>query len=266
MDPDIRPLRSLIKKDKLMAATLALAYQVEADELAEWNERFQAAAPQALLEWASARWGEQMALTCSFGGAAGMVLLDMVMAVAPITPVLFLDTGLLFPETYQLVAEVQARYGIVPQTVQPARTVAQQAAEEGPALWERNPDRCCGLRKVRPLAEALAAFDAWIAGIRRDGGGSRANTQLLEWSNKYHLVKLNPLAFWSERDVWRYIHQHNVPYNRLLDQGYRSLGCHTCTRLPTDADPRSGRWVGFPKTECGLHLEQNTQSLEQIPL
>ena len=247
-----------------MAATLDLTYRVEADELADWNARFQAATPQELLEWASEQWGEQMALTCSFGGPTGMVLLDMVSAVAPATPVLFLDTGLLFPETYQLVAEVQARYGIAPQAVQPARTVAQQAAAEGPALWERDPDRCCGLRKVRPLAEALAPFDAWIAGIRRDGGGSRANTQLLEWSTKYNLVKLNPLAFWSERDVWRYIHRHNVPYNRLLDQGYRSLGCHTCTCLPTDDDPRSGRWAGFAKTECGLHLEPATQPLELI--
>jgi phosphoadenosine phosphosulfate reductase len=247
-----------------MAATLDLTYRVEADELADWNARFQAATPQELLEWASEQWGEQMALTCSFGGPTGMVLLDMVTAVAPATPVLFLDTGLLFPETYQLVAEVQARYGIAPQAVQPARTVAQQAAAEGPALWERDPDRCCGLRKVRPLAEALAPFDAWIAGIRRDGGTSRANTKLLEWSTKYNLVKLNPLAFWSERDVWRYIHRHNVPYNRLLDQGYRSLGCHTCTRLPTGDDPRSGRWAGFAKTECGLHLEPVPQPLEQI--
>src|ERR687886_2335573 len=177
-----------------MAATLDLTYQVEADELADWNARFQAATPQALLEWASARWGEQMALTCSFGGATGMVLLDMVTAVAPATPVLFLDTGLLFPETYQVVAEVQERYGIAPQAVQPARTVAQQAAAEGPALWERNPDRCCGLRKVRPLAEALAPFDAWIAGIRRDGASTRRNTEMVEWSPKYNLVKLNPLT------------------------------------------------------------------------
>ena len=246
-----------------MAATLDLTYRVEADELADWNARFQAATPQELLEWASEQWGEQMALTCSFGGPTGMVLLDMVSAVAPATPVLFLDTGLLFPETYRLVAEVQARYGIAPQAVQPARTVAQQAAVEGPALWERDPDRCCGLRKVRPLGEALAPFDAWIAGIRRDGGTSRANTKLIEWSTKYNLVKLNPLAFWSERDVWRYIHRHQVPYNRLLDQGYRSLGCHTCTRLPTDDDPRSGRCAGFAKTECGLHLGHTSQFVEQ---
>ena len=246
-----------------MAEPVELTAQVEADELVGWNERFQTATPQELLAWASERWGEQMALSCSFCRATGMVLLDMVTAVAPATPVLFLDTGLLFPETYRLVAEVEARYGIVPRAVQPARTVAQQAAVEGPALWERDPDRCCGLRKVRPLVDALAPFDAWIAGIRRDGGGSRAKTQLLAWSTKYHLVKLNPLAFWSERDVWRYIHTHNVPYNRLLDRGYRSLGCHTCTWLPTDDDPRSGRWAGFNKTECGLHLEQPSQPVEQ---
>ncbi len=219
-----------------------------------WNNHFRDAQPKDLLRWASEEWGSQVALTCSFGGAAGMVLLDMVAAVAPDIRVLFLDTGLLFPETYRLVEQVHERYGIVPQAVQPAQSVGQQALAEGPALWDRDPDRCCGIRKVRPLAEALAPFDAWIAGLRRDGGATRANTNLIEWSSKYNLVKLNPLAFWTERDVWRYIHKHDVPYNRLLDQGYRSLGCHTCTRLPTSDDPRSGRWTGFKKTECGLHV------------
>lgn len=221
--------------------------------LEDWNAHFRAAGPQALIRWASEQWGDRVALTCSFGGAAGMVLLDMLVAVAPATPVLFLDTGLLFPETYALVEQVRARYGIVPRAVEPAQSVAEQAQTEGARLWERDPDRCCGLRKVRPLAEALAPFDAWIAGLRRDGASTRRNTEMVEWSTKYNLVKLNPLAFWTEREVWAYIHKHNVPYNDLLDRGYRSLGCHTCTQVPAGADPRSGRWLGFNKTECGLH-------------
>jgi phosphoadenosine phosphosulfate reductase len=108
---------------------------------------------------------------------------------------------------------------------------------------------------VQPLTEALKPFAAWVTGVRRSNSPTRANAPLIEWSNKYQLVKLNPLAFWSERDVWRYIHANSVPYNPLLDQGYQSLGCYTCTSLPTSDAPRSGRWVGFNKTECGLHVE-----------
>ena len=223
-------------------------------ELAAWNARFRGASPQALLTWAVERWADQIALTCSFGGPAGMVLLDMLLAVAPEVPVLYIDTGLLFPETYRLVEQVREHYGITPRPVRAARTLEQQAEDEGAALWERDPDRCCGLRKVQPLAEVLAPFDAWIAGLRRDGSATRAGVDLIEWSDKYDLVKLNPLALWSEREVWNYIYQHGVPYNSLLDQGYRSLGCTACTRLPNGDHPRSGRWVGFNKTECGLHI------------
>jgi phosphoadenosine phosphosulfate reductase len=225
------------------------------DEITRWNIRFRNAAPQTLLAWANERWGARMALSCSFGGATGMVLLDMVMQIAPATPVLYIDTELLFPETYRLVEQVRTRYGIDPRPVRPGQTIAQQAESEGAALWERNPDRCCKLRKVQPLASALEPFDAWISGLRRDVSASRANTPLIEWSAKHRLFKLNPLAFWTERDVWRYIQEHEVPYNPLLDQGYTSLGCTACTRQPVSADPRSGRWIGFEKTECGLHIE-----------
>jgi len=170
-------------------------------ELATWNRRFEEQTPQELLAWAAEQWGSRLALTCSFGGASGMVLLDMILDVAPETPVLYLDTGLLFPETYALMDEVREHYGKRLQPVYPVHSIAQQAVIEGAALWERDPDRCCGMRKAQPLAEALAPYDAWIAGLRRDGGPSRANVQLLEWSKKYSLVKLNPLALWNERDV-----------------------------------------------------------------
>jgi phosphoadenosine phosphosulfate reductase len=226
------------------------------DEIASWNEQFRTASPQELLSRAAQRWGQHLAFTCSFGGIAGMVILDMLAQVAPQTPVLYIDTGLLFPETYALIEQVRRRYGIEARAVRPRRTVEQQARIEGPQLWERDPDRCCRLRKVEPLTYALAGFDAWISGVRRDSASTRAHAPLVEWSTKYDLVKLNPLAFWNERDVWRYIHEHNVPYNLLLDQGYRSLGCVTCTSLPLNDDPRSGRWAGLGKTECGLHSER----------
>ena len=225
-------------------------------ELAAWNAHFRGAPPQALLRWAAGRWSRSMALTSSFGGPVGMVLIDMVLSVVPDLPVLYIDTGLLFPETYQLVAQVRERYGITPQPVRAARSLAQQAQSEGEALWERDPDTCCRLRKVQPLGEALAPFGAWVTGVRRDGSDSRAQVRLVEWSEKYQLVKLNPLAFWTEREVWGYISRHSLPYNPLLDQGYRSLGCVTCTRLPDTDHARSGRWSGFNKTECGLHVEK----------
>lgn len=225
------------------------------EALVQWNALFKTATPQTLLRWGSRQWGDRMALTCSFGGAAGMVLLDMVSRVAPGTPVLYIDTGLLFDETYQLIEEVRKHYRVELVPVRAPHTVAEQALDEGEALWLRDPDRCCGLRKVTPLTEVLSPFSAWVTGVRRSNSSSRANTLLIEWSNKYKLVKLNPLAFWSERDVWRYVYDHKVPYNPLLDQGYRSIGCATCTSLPTTDAERSGRWVGFNKTECGLHTE-----------
>ncbi|MBC8160126.1 MAG: phosphoadenylyl-sulfate reductase, partial [Roseiflexaceae bacterium] len=124
----------------------------------------------------------------------------------------------------------------------------------GPQLFARDPDRCCGIRKVSPLAEALRPFDAWISGIRRDQSPTRAATEPLQWSAKHGLLKISPLAFWSERDVWRYIQAHHVPYNLLLDQGYPSLGCTPCTQPTSGENSRAGRWAGSGKVECGIHL------------
>ncbi|PLS79639.1 MAG: phosphoadenylyl-sulfate reductase [Chloroflexi bacterium] len=232
----------------------SLCYSVEA-EVPLWNERCRTMSAQDVLSWAAEEWGQWMVLSCSFSGPAGMVLLDMLSTIAPATPVFYIDTGVLFPETHQLIDTIRERYPLEVRGVQPRLSLAEQAVAEGEALWHRDPQRCCQIRKVLPLAEALTAYDAWITGLRRDGASTRKATQVVEWSKKYNLVKLNPLADWTERDVWSYIHKHNVPYNSLLDQGYRSIGCHTCTQLPTGDDPRSGRWVGFNKTECGLHVE-----------
>jgi phosphoadenosine phosphosulfate reductase len=226
----------------------------EARELAELNAQFKERSPEDLLAWADHQWGQQLVLTCSFGGAAGMILIDMVTKVAPHASIVYVDTGLLFPETYTLINEVQKRYGITLRAAKSPVSLEEQAEQEGAALWERAPDRCCNIRKVKPLAATLVGYDAWIAGIRRDSGGSRAQANLVEWNTKYNLYKLNPLATWNERDVWQYIHQNNVPYNQLLDQGYRSIGCTVCTTLPTSDDPRSGRWAGFTKAECGIHI------------
>jgi phosphoadenosine phosphosulfate reductase len=223
-------------------------------ELDEINAAFREQPAEALLDWATAQFGAQIALTCSFSGASGMVLLDMVARLGRATPVVFLDTDLLFPETYALAEKAALRYGIAIEHRHPALSLEQQARREGARLYERDPDRCCGIRKVTPLAEALRPYDAWISGIRRDQSATRASTQLVQWSARYELLKINPLAFWSEREVWSYIVAHDVPYNPLLDQGYPSVGCVPCTRPANAGDSRAGRWAGTAKIECGIHL------------
>lgn len=224
------------------------------EDLRQLNDTFRTGSPQDVLAWAATEWGQQVVLTCSFGGAAGMVLLDMVMQVAPSTPVVFLDTGLLFPETYAAAEAAEQQYGISIIRRRPRVSLAEQERQEGPMLYARDPDRCCHIRKVVPLGDTLRGYDAWISGIRRDQSSTRASTPVFGWNARHKLVKISPLAFWTERDVWRYIHANNVPYNALLDQGYSSIGCAPCTRAAGTDAGRSGRWAGFAKTECGIHV------------
>lgn len=195
-----------------------------------------------------------LALACSFG-AEDMVLLDMWMNIDAAGAVFYIDTDLLFAETYQLRDEAIAKYGLKQLVrVNSALTLAEQANLHGDKLWQTKPNDCCFLRKVEPLGRALAAYAGWITGIRRDQAPTRAGAGVVEWDYKFHLIKVNPLATWSADDVWDYLRRHRVPYNPLHDQGYPSIGCFHCT-LPVKPgeDPRSGRWAGFDKTECGLH-------------
>jgi phosphoadenosine phosphosulfate reductase len=166
-----------------------------------------------------------------------------------------LDTDFLFPETYELISHIEERYGIQVERVRTPITPDQQADKFGEALWMTNPDHCCAVRKIDPLTERLKSSSAWITGIRRQQSITRANAPKLEWDTRFGLVKANPLADWTEVQVWEYIREHQVPYNPLHDRGYPSIGCTHCTRavLPGE-DPRAGRWSGLEKTECGLHL------------
>jgi phosphoadenosine phosphosulfate reductase len=223
-------------------------------ELDQINAQFRDRPAEELLDWATAAFGDRIALTCSFSGPSGMVLLDMVARLKRATPVIFLDTDLLFPETYALVETVTQRYGVAIERRRPALTLDEQARQHGPRLYDRDPDRCCAIRKVAPLAEVLRPYDAWISGIRRDQSATRAATELVQWNARHGLLKLNPLAFWTEREVWSYIFAHEVPYNPLLDRGYPSIGCMPCTRTASGGDARAGRWAGSVKTECGIHL------------
>jgi phosphoadenosine phosphosulfate reductase len=212
------------------------------------------ASAQDILEWAARTYGTNLAVAVSFGGPSGYVLLDMLAQIDRNVHFYYLDTGLLFAETHEHIARVEAHYGIVATPVRPALTVTGQAAHYGSSLWENDPDLCCKLRKIEPQREFLRSYTAWVSGLRRDQTPSRAGAKIVSWDEKFGLTKINPLATWTEDMVWAYIAAHNVPYNELHDRGYRSIGCGTCTVATRLGDPaRSGRWKEFAKTECGLH-------------
>ena len=226
------------------------------ESLKTLSDSFESKHPQEVLAYALERYSAKIVLACSFG-AEDVVLVDMIHRIDPRTPAFYLDTDFLFMETYGVrdrLVEKYRRSGDQLIQVKSRLTPEQQAAEYGEALWSRNPDRCCELRKVEPLGRVLGGYAAWITGIRRDQAPSRAHAGLVEWDQKFQLVKFNPLAKWTAADVWTYIRVHDVPYNPLHDRNYPSIGCTHCT-MPVMAgeDPRSGRWKDFGKTECGLH-------------
>jgi phosphoadenylyl-sulfate reductase (thioredoxin) len=206
-----------------------------------------------VLAWASAQLGDKLTFATGFG-AEGCVIIDLIARHALPIDLFTLDTGLLFPETYELWRRLEARYGVTIRAVRPAQSVAEQAGAHGDALWERAPDRCCELRKVRPLRAALAGFDGWITAIRREQTPERAFAQVVEVDAKFDLVKVNPLVAWTHDDVWAHVYAHDVPVNALHARGYPSIGCAPCTSpvVPGEA-LRAGRWRGAGKTECGLH-------------
>lgn len=220
-----------------------------------WNRELEGSSPQAILRWAVRRFQPGVTLACSFGGPSGMVLLDMVMTIDPTVEVFYLDTDYLFPETYALRDACERKYKFKAIGYKSLLSPAQQAEMHGEALWLRDPDLCCALRKVEPNGRALAGKKAWISGLRRDQSATRSDVKVVEWDSNFGLVKLNPLAAWSEDGVWEYIREHKVPYNLLHEQHYPSIGCTNCTKpvAPGD-DPRSGRWQGFDKSECGIHV------------
>lgn len=183
------------------------------------------------------------------------VLIDVAAKVRPGVQVLFLDTGYHFPETLGTRDAVKLAYDIRLLNLTPDHTVAEQDAMLGKDLWARDPDECCRLRKVVPLTNALRGYSAWVTGIRRVDGPTRTNAPLISFDEKFNVVKVNPLAAWSDQDMADYISENNVLVNPLIDEGYTSIGCAPCTAKPAPgADRRSGRWPAHSKTECGLHI------------
>lgn len=211
--------------------------------------------PEEILRWGFARWHPRIAIASAFG-AEGMVLIDIASRILPGFRLFTLDTGFFFRETYALMKQIERRYGIRIERCEPVLTPAAQARIYGDALWLRDPDRCCEIRKIELLREKLASLDAWVTAIRRDQSSARAAAPKVHWDERFGLVKLNPLANWTHQEVWEYIRVNHVPYNPLHDRGYPSIGCTHCTRAVRPGENlRAGRWPGFVKIECGLHTK-----------
>lgn len=209
------------------------------------------AAATAVIRWAAETFGEDLVLASSMGDE---VLVHLASEAAPGINVIFLDTGYHFAETIGTRDAYAATRPINLLTILPLKTVAEQDAEHGEKLHDRNPDLCCALRKVEPLERGLAPHRAWITGMRREDAPTRSDIALVGWDDKRGKVKLNPLAAWTQADVDAYAEDRGVLLNPLRQLGYPSIGCAPCTRPVAEGeDPRAGRWSGSSKTECGLH-------------
>ena len=209
------------------------------------------ASAEDAVRWVAATFGERWCVASNMQDAA---LVHLAGIVKPGVDVLFLETGYHFAETIGTRDAVAVVYPVNVIDVLPPATVAEQDAAEGPRLYERDPARCCALRKVAPLAGALRRYDAWVTGVRRVDAATRADTPVVAYDERFDLVKVNPLAGWTDEDLAGYVERHGVLVNPLVADGYPSIGCAPCTARPLPgADPRSGRWAGLAKTECGLH-------------
>ena len=237
--------------------------------MAELDGQFAGQPSETILAWASKRFGRRAHIGTSYQGA-GLVMMHLAKQAGLAFPVFTLDTGLLFPETLKLKERLEDFYGWKIESIHPDLSLEQQAEAQGPALWNRDPDLCCTMRKVLPLQSRLREIDCWITGLRRSQSKTRARVGLIEL---YHLdqnagtdiVKLNPMAEWSKEAIWNYIREHKIPYNPLHDQGYQSIGCMTCTRKTGNGEgERAGRWDGFKKVECGIHTFMSRKADFQI--
>jgi phosphoadenosine phosphosulfate reductase len=224
---------------------------------------------EQVLTWAWERFGKRAAIGTSFQGA-GLVMMHLAKQNGIQFPVFTLDTGLLFKETLELKSRLEDFFGFKIESLAPDLTVEQQEEAQGPELWKREPDLCCTMRKVLPLQNKLADLDCWITGLRRQQSDTRSEIGIIELytldqAAKRDIVKLNPMAEWSRDAVWKYIHDHKIPFNPLHDLGYRSIGCRPCThKTGSGDDERAGRWTGFNKVECGIHTFMSKKADFQI--
>lgn len=221
--------------------------------LFEVDEEYKGA--RSVIEWAYQMYPEEKIAYASSFGAEGIVLIDLIHQVKPDAHIVFLDTDLHFPETYEVIEKMEKRFPTLRiEKKKPALTLDQQAEKFGTALWKRDANQCCHIRKVVPLREAIGEKEAWISGLRREQSPSRAHTEFLNKDEKFKNIKICPLIHWTWDEIWAYIKAHELPYNELHDHQYPSIGCFPCTQpVAVDGDSRAGRWSGSSKTECGLH-------------
>jgi phosphoadenosine phosphosulfate reductase len=230
------------------------------DEVHDLNERFERAHPREIVRWALEESGlERIAIASAFQ-AEGTCVMHMAVGTRSDVPVLFLETGFHFAETLAFKTQLTDRLGLHVVDLIGEHTNDSQAAAFGPRLYERDPDRCCDINKVKPMLEALRGLDAWITAFRRDSSPTRATSPILD---RYELepgrpiVKINPVATWTRRDTWAYLKEHDLPHNPLYDLGYASIGCAPCTRMRLSGEPeRAGRWAGLSKWECGIQQRE----------
>lgn len=219
--------------------------------VSHWGAELELAPAEDIIEWAAATFGERFCITSSMGDA---VLAHLAAKVVPGIDVVFLDTGYHFVETLGTRDAVEATMDVNLITIRPRQSVAEQDATEGKDLFRTDPDRCCALRKVQPLQESLAGYDAWATGLRRAETHHRIIAPVIGWDAKKQKVKVSPIARWSDEQVDRYVAENGVLVNPLVYDGYPSIGCFPCTRrVAPGEDARSGRWAGTGKTECGIH-------------
>ncbi len=224
-------------------------------ELALHSQLLEDATPQDILRWAVQRFAPRFTMATAFG-PEGLVIIHMLAEIAPATPIVNMDTGYQFQETLELRENVLKRYGIAVELLRPETTIEEYERINGGPVYKTDPNRCCAERKIALLRRAARGQHAWASAIRRDQSADRAKAAIVGWDKKFQLVKINPLANWTKKDVWAAIVKDDIPYNPLHDQGYPSIGCWPCTRsILTGEDERAGRWSGFAKTECGLHTQ-----------
>ncbi len=226
-----------------MAETYVSDHAVSADELALISEGFESAPASAVIRWAEETFGDSIALAASF---EDIVLIDLVTKVMPAVEVVFLDTEAHFPETLSFVEDVRRRYRL-------NLTVTKPGPEA--TAYPCGTEQCCQFRKVDPLRRALAGKRVWLTSLKRTDGPTRSDTPIVSWDSSFGLVKINPLATWTDQDIASYLSDHGLPVHPLVPRGYRSIGCAPTTRPVSDGeDPRAGRWAGLDKSECGLHV------------
>ena len=226
---------------------------VNQEKIQELNHKFEKANPLELLQWLWQNYGKGVVLGTGFG-PSGIILIHHLKKAGLTIPIFYLDTGLFFDETYQLKEKIERELDVQFTRVSTDLSLEDQAVQYGSELWRNNPNKCCFLRKILPLQQYLADKEVWITGVRRSQSQARKQTKMFEWDPMNKVMKVNPLVSWTSEDVWSFIKIFKLPYNKLHESGYRSIGCSPCTQpvLPHE-DERAGRWAGMNKTECGIH-------------